>query len=110
MPSEEIIALCQTALEQEIRRLESWLKIHSCLSPEGLEKGDAFIPWAVYRQNCRSTKERLADDRAALERIEKGPYGICVDCGQEINLERLMVIPCASRCTSCQEKKGVRIH
>ena len=110
MPNEEMIALCQEALRQEIERLENWLKSHPFLSSEGLEKGDAFTPKAVYQQNCLLTAERLADDYAALGRIKEGTYGICVDCGKEINLERLALLPYASRCTSCQKKKGVRVH
>lgn len=38
---------------------------------------------------------------AALERIEKGDYGICVHCGEPIPERRLEIIPHASRCAKC---------
>ncbi len=44
---------------------------------------------------------REIDD--ALIRIAKGTYGICVDCGQPIRLERLTANPTAKRCIVCQE-------
>ena len=39
----------------------------------------------------------------ALQMIEDGTYGICVDCGQPISEKRLKSYPNASRCLSCQE-------
>lgn len=39
----------------------------------------------------------------ALEKIEDGTYGICVDCGQPISEKRLQSFPNAARCLGCQE-------
>lgn len=39
----------------------------------------------------------------ALEMIEEGTYGICVDCGQPISEKRLKLFPNATRCLKCQE-------
>jgi DnaK suppressor protein len=44
---------------------------------------------------------RLIDD--ALERINMGEYGICVDCGQPISNIRLETFPYVARCIVCQE-------
>src|SRR5437870_8168274 len=41
----------------------------------------------------------------ALERIRKGTYGICENCGEELQQKRLEAVPWASHCTSCQEKQ-----
>jgi RNA polymerase-binding transcription factor DksA len=41
----------------------------------------------------------------ARGKLAGGSYGICVDCGDEINFERLLVQPGALRCLDCQ-----RIH
>lgn len=40
----------------------------------------------------------------ALMRIQRGTYGYCVDCDDEIAIERLKVNPTAERCVPCQEK------
>jgi len=42
----------------------------------------------------------------ALERIENGTYGDCVDCEQPIPKERLKAVPTATRCVPCKEKAG----
>jgi DnaK suppressor protein len=39
----------------------------------------------------------------ALEMIDHGTYGICVDCGQPISEKRLTLYPNATRCLKCQE-------
>jgi DnaK suppressor protein len=44
----------------------------------------------------------------ALDRLEDGTYGLCADCGQEIDGQRLKVMPFAIYCVSCQREKEIR--
>lgn len=44
---------------------------------------------------------KLIDE--ALARLDKGVYGICVDCGEAISSKRLKTFPYAARCIVCQE-------
>ena len=39
---------------------------------------------------------------AARRRIADGAYGVCLDCGDDILLERLRAQPGAARCARCQ--------
>lgn len=39
----------------------------------------------------------------ALERLERGDYGNCFDCGEEIAEKRLRALPFAVRCKICEE-------
>lgn len=41
----------------------------------------------------------------ALERIEKGTYGLCQECGEPIGRERLEAVPHARLCISCKSKE-----
>ena len=50
----------------------------------------------------RETQELAAVD-AALQRIEAGTFGQCLDCAAAIPVARLQVAPEALRCISCQE-------
>jgi len=38
----------------------------------------------------------------ALRRMEQGSYGICANCGEQIPLERLEVLPQATLCIRCK--------
>lgn len=41
----------------------------------------------------------------ALERIEKGEYGVCISCQKEISFERLEAVPHARLCIECKSKE-----
>ena len=48
-------------------------------------------------------REELAKISAALQRLDTGDYGICVECGLPINEGRLEVYPYADECIDCAE-------
>jgi DnaK suppressor protein len=60
---------------------------------------------AEYDQTMlRTLQEELHEVLAALERIDQGTYGICVDCKRPIERERLEAVPWAVRCVADQER------
>jgi RNA polymerase-binding protein DksA len=42
---------------------------------------------------------------AALERINRGEYGLCLECGDLISEKRLEAVPAAELCISCKDRK-----
>lgn len=46
----------------------------------------------------------LRDTEKALERIEKGTYGICRHCGKPIDPRRLLARPTAGSCIECKTR------
>jgi RNA polymerase-binding transcription factor DksA len=46
----------------------------------------------------------LREVDAARRRLAEGVYGVCVDCGSDIGLQRLRAEPAAARCIECQER------
>jgi DnaK suppressor protein len=46
----------------------------------------------------------LQEVRAALQRIENGTFGICMDCGRPIEPARLEAVPWTPYCRADQEK------
>jgi DnaK suppressor protein len=49
-------------------------------------------------------RERLAAVDTALQRMDEGGYGVCVDCGTEIPEARLEARPLSIRCVACAAK------
>jgi DnaK suppressor protein len=45
---------------------------------------------------------------AALERMASGEYGVCENCGNEIAMARLRVLPMAELCIDCATTKEKR--
>jgi DnaK suppressor protein len=50
-------------------------------------------------------RETLLKIDEALRKIDEGTYGKCEDCGEDISVERLKILPFAIYCVECQEKK-----
>ena len=47
-------------------------------------------------------RQRIQDIDFALEQIEKGEYGICMECGDEISPRRMEVRPFSRYCIECK--------
>lgn len=47
---------------------------------------------------------QLAQVKSALERMDDGVYGECVECGNAIGAKRLEAVPWTPYCIACQEK------
>jgi DnaK suppressor protein len=54
--------------------------------------------------DARRDLEELHACEAALRRLEQGVYGLCIDCGLEIDPARLQAGPSVARCIACQSK------
>ncbi|TSB47030.1 TraR/DksA family transcriptional regulator [Alkalicoccobacillus porphyridii] len=52
----------------------------------------------------QADQEKLQEVEEALDRIEEGTYGTCIDTGEDIPFERLEIVPYAKRTIAAQEK------
>jgi len=50
-------------------------------------------------------KKKLENVEETLIRIDNGTYGTCVECSKMIDTDRLSVLPQATLCLSCEQKK-----
>jgi RNA polymerase-binding protein DksA len=48
-------------------------------------------------------KMEIREVTAALQRLDDGTYGMCIDCAREVEAARLEAYPSAARCLHCQE-------
>jgi RNA polymerase-binding transcription factor DksA len=53
----------------------------------------------------REIDRKIIQTRKALTRVKIGKYGICEDCGEMIDTDRLMIYPEAIRCIKCERKR-----
>jgi len=49
--------------------------------------------------------KKIIQTKKALTRIKVGKYGICEDCREMIDTDRLMIYPEATLCVNCGRKK-----
>jgi DnaK suppressor protein len=53
-------------------------------------------------------REQLEQIDLALERLDRGTYGLCQECRAPIPAERLKILPYALLCVNCQAKQERR--
>ncbi|GIV26213.1 MAG: hypothetical protein KatS3mg027_0027 [Bacteroidia bacterium] len=77
------------------------------LSPTGDQADQAAtaIQEDLYSQLAEMEGHELMQIDYALQRIREGTYGICEECGKEIPLGRLQVMPYTTLCVECQAQQ-----
>jgi len=55
--------------------------------------------------NLERASARLSQVRSALQGIQRGTFGICLDCEEEISMKRLAAVPWATACLACREAR-----
>ena len=96
------------ALEQKKQELETRLaRIHANLrrgsEADSKERAKQFEDNEVVDALGNEARMELNKISAALQRLEAGDYGICVECGLPINSGGLEVYPYADECIECAE-------
>lgn len=68
---------------------------------EGADEVATFTDRVSLEENLETN---LQEVEQALKKIQRGKYGVCEECGQEIDEQRLKVMPTARWCLSCKNK------
>jgi RNA polymerase-binding transcription factor DksA len=53
----------------------------------------------------QNSEAELADVDEALDKISRGTYGTCEDCGGDISKNRLRALPFARLCIDCKREQ-----
>lgn len=105
MKLEHRLGLREAQLRQEITAAR-----HRAEAPAPGEVSDAKDAAAISAEAVVTDAEvtrdlaELRDIHLARERIADGSYGACLDCGDDIDVRRLLAQPETGRCVQCQER------
>jgi len=110
MTPEELSAL-KVRIEEKLLELDSHIKslrdTTRPVEPDNaigrLTRMDAINAKGVSEASLRSAEEESARLKVALKRIDTDGYGVCAECGEDIPLKRLMVMPASTLCVNCAE-------
>ena len=72
-------------------------------APDDIDRVQGAVERELAIRQLESNFSRIQSVKLALERIEDGTYGTCLECEQEISPKRLKAVPWASCCIQCQE-------
>ena len=101
MRRREIAAQAEIRLEAGHRADEPYAELAGSVADPG-DEATADVIVDVDNAVIGMQLSELRDIAAARERIMHRCYGVCVDCEQEIDYERLHAYPTAKRCARCQ--------
>lgn len=73
--------------------------------PANAESGSAAAEFETAMSMVRNLEQVLTQIEDALDRIDQGTYGICVECGKPIPVERLDALPYTRFCVACASKR-----
>lgn len=90
--------LIQTISHYEVVSRQKKPGLGNHMADDGTEAFDQAAGLSLHRNE----QVLLEQVERALARMDKGTYGICDRCGQEIDFARLKAIPYASLCIRCQ--------
>jgi len=72
---------------------------------DAVESSEADIQEDIEFALIQMKSETLTKVNDALARLERGEYGNCFECGEEIAEKRLRALPFAVRCKDCEEAR-----
>lgn len=91
-------------LKLTIAQLEETSKPVSLDQPIGrLSRMDSMANQAISEQRLTDSRRTLMRLERALDRIDDENFGICAECGEDIAIGRLLVMPEATLCVDCAE-------
>ena len=81
--------------------LRDSIRIHQVADPIDMTQQAAEREMAM--QNLHRGAALVRQLRSAMERLDDGSYGICLQCEEPISPKRLKAVPWAEFCINCQE-------
>jgi DnaK suppressor protein len=109
MPTTLNLQTIKQTLEEQRANLSTFVeKKQTSINAKGLSNPDKTDRAITSRNKNRElllldhVEGQLNDIDQALKRLEKGTYGVCTDCGENIQPARLEIMPAAALCIECQ--------
>lgn len=109
--SSDQLAELREELQRQLRRLSRSMKITAeAARPVKLDQtavGRLSRMDALQNQHLTKNLEERGEIRLALleqavKRLDAGTFGLCAECGSEVEFERLLIVPETPVCGSCR--------
>jgi DnaK suppressor protein len=94
------VEMAEEALRDDVVSPGELSNLHTHTADQSVDGMDKQIAIAQNEEHL------LEEVEAALERIEQGTYGTCLNCGREITRARLDAIPYTPLCIDCAQRQG----
>ncbi len=84
------------------------MKEDAALYPDPIDRASQEEGFNLELRTRDRERKLLKKIEQALDKIDKGEYGFCDDCGAEIGIRRLEARPTAVKCIDCKTFEEIR--
>ncbi len=99
----------EEAIEAQAILIASLLETSKPVAPDNaigrLTRMEALSDRAVSEASLNAARHKLSRLETALGKVDQPDFGICVSCETPIPSARILLMPEATRCVPCTEKK-----
>jgi len=100
-------------IQDKIRELEAQIKSYKegarPVEPDNaigrLTRMEAINSRSISEASLRSAEDESARLQMALKRIDSEDFGVCAECGEDIPIKRLMLLPASVMCVECADSR-----
>lgn len=103
-----ILATWKRDLMREVDRTVSHMKDEAANFPDPNDRATQEEEFSLELRTRDRERKLIRKIEEALERIEDGSYGYCLETGEEIGIKRLEARPVATLCLEAQERRERR--
>jgi len=100
----------KASLKKKLKQKEKELKKSVASLSEGssVKKMLSMLDIKSTAIKPHSPENRLRSVYGALDKIQKGSYGVCEGCGEKIGFSRLEILPHAPLCIECKREEEIK--
>lgn len=69
------------------------------------DRGSDFFEQAFTLSRLQDANDIIVQIDDALDRMDRGVYGVCEECGDPIGKRRLQIRPYAALCVACKQRE-----
>ncbi|MBI1988037.1 MAG: RNA polymerase-binding protein DksA [Nitrospinae bacterium] len=100
---QELVKKRQDLIEEATKTVNTDLKAQKGELPDTVDRSSLETDRSFLLRLRDRERKLIKKIDETLARIKEGTFGICMECGEEIDEERLKVRPVATLCISCKE-------
>lgn len=100
----ELLKSKREELIGQLKELREDVRVEPVTEDEGGQASWAQMEHMAFA-SLEQGQKTLSEVEAALRRMDRGTYGVCEHCGEEIPEARLRALPWARFCISCTEHR-----
>lgn len=106
---QEIKKVIERKMKMTISDIKDFKEMSGAVAPDDaigrVSRMDAINNKSVTEAALREAEGRLKNLEYALKRLEQEDFDQCINCGQEIQFDRLRIMPENPFCISCARKR-----